>query len=487
VAWILPALSTPSDAPLLKADHAQLLLLGGDASCVKLFRVEVPEGWGGFVLEEHNDAKADVDLYVRRDAPPDVPEEDAEWLAVTSNGSERLVVAGHRALPAGVYFVQASTYVPGPVLASLVLRVLPVPAAGATEALHSWGAGEPPVLPAGTWMKGRIDPARSGLAWYAVDPPEGTRSLHAVLLDSEAPLDLILARQADGSVLSRSVTGRVDERLDQAFPAPLPAGRRFLLGVLCLTPGEAPSSFRLAIGFDAPPALPADLAWPALLPLEGRTPVERVAAATVELTGQRGGGGSATCISPRGLLLSCRHVLEDPDEPGRLQRDGIYVAFSRTLDRPPVQCFQARVIFDDAGLDMAMLEITQDIFGRSLAPDLSLPWLELGPSDALRLGDPVTVLGYPQDGSEYSRTPVILSRGSVSGFESTGGVRTWIKTDAWIGPGHSGGTLVDKEHRLVAVPAATLGGREAMGLAVPVARLPLPWQQRLKQDLAAPR
>ncbi|HEX5634375.1 MAG TPA: hypothetical protein VFX50_14140, partial [Gemmatimonadales bacterium] len=231
VAWILPAIATPSDAPLLRPEQAQLLLLGGEVSRVQLFRVEVPEGWGGFSLEEHNDAKADVDLYVRRDAPPEGPEEDAEWLAVTSSGSERLVVAGQRPLPAGVYFVQASTYVQGPVLASLVLHVLPVPAAGAAPALHTWGGVEPPRLAAGAWVRGRIDPARAGMAWFAVDPPEGTRSLHAVLLDSEAPLDLVLARQADGSVLSRSVTGRVDERLDQAFPAPLPPGRRFLLGV----------------------------------------------------------------------------------------------------------------------------------------------------------------------------------------------------------------------------------------------------------------
>jgi S1-C subfamily serine protease len=483
VEWILPKLAAPSDAPLLKPEAAQLLLLGGESPRSKLFRVEVPEGWGGFVVEEHNDAEADVDLYVRRDAPPERPEEDADWMAVTSAETERLVVAGQRPLAPGTYFVQAGTYEAGPIVSSLVLRSLPAPRAGGPEALTTWGGAEPPLLKPDAWVRGTLDSSKSGFAWFAVDPPEGTRSLHAVLLDAEAPFDLVLARPADGSVLSRSVTGRVDERLDQAFPAPLPAGRRFLLGVLCLTPDEAPSGFRLAVGFDAPPALPSDFTWPNLLTLEGLTPDERVAAATVELTGQRGGGGSATCISPRGLLLSCRHVLEDPEEPGHVQRDGVLVAFNRRLDRPPVQCFQARVVFDDEALDLALLEITEDVFGRAPPKDLVLPWLELGSSDGLRLGDPVTVFGYPQDGSEFSRTPVILSRGSVAGFESTGGCRSCIKTDAWIAQGHSGGTLVDKDRRLVAVPVATLGGREAMGLAVPIGRLPAPWKARLKRDL----
>jgi S1-C subfamily serine protease len=392
------------------------------------------------------------------------------------------VVGGARPLTAGTYFVRLGTYVEGPVLSSLVARLLGPQERGAT-----WGPGDPPALDSGVWVRGRTAPETSGVTWYAVNPPAGVRSVHALLLEASAPLDLLLARRSDGSVLTRAVTGRVDERLDHAFPGPLPADRRFLLGVASLTPGEGPAEFRVALGWDGPPTLPADMLWPRLLDLATLTPDERVAAATVELTGERSGGGSATCVSPKGLLLSCRHVLEDGEEPGELQRDGILVAFNRSLDRPPVQSFVARLVHEDAALDMALLELTADVFGRALPADLALPWVPLGESDALRLGDAITVFGYPQDGSEFTRTPVILSRGSVAGFESAAGVRTWIKTDAWIGPGHSGGTLVGPDHRLVAIPAATLGLNEAMGLAVPVARIPAPWRQRIDRDLKLPR
>lgn len=478
VTWEFAPVAAGKDVPYLKRGTSELVLLGGDSPHTKTYRVLVPEGVPGFVVAQHNDTRSDVDLYVRRDLPPDVPERDADWLGITTGPEERLVVGGVRPLVAGTYYVQVGIYAEGPVLAAVTLDWLDP---DATE--RTWGTTEPRTLAPGAWTPGRVEPAKSGIVWYAVDPPAGTRSLHALLLDATEPLDLLLARRTDGSVLTRAVTGRVDERLDLVFPAPLPGDRRFLLGVVSLTPGEGPSDYRVALAYDRAPDLPRDLDWPRLLPLADLTPDERSAAATVELTGERSGGGSATCISPKGLLLSCRHVLEDPEEPGAFQREGILVAFNRSLDSPPAQCFLAKVVEEDVTLDLALLELTEDVFGRALAADLVLPYVALGDSDALRLGDPVAVLGYPQEGSEHVRTPVILSRGSVAGFESAGGLRTWIKTDAWIGQGHSGGTLVDKNHRLVAIPAATLGKKEAMGLCVPIARLPASWRARLARDL----
>lgn len=483
LAWAAPSPADSSDAAPLGPGRPQVLRMGGSAPSEREWRVDVPAGWRGFTLTALNDADEDLDLYVRRGEPMESPEQDADWMAITSSGEERLVVGGLRELAPGPYFVRATLVGEGPVVCSVTLQ--PVPEGKGPGLPRTWGGDDPAVLAPGAWTPGRIDASQQGIRWHALTPPAGTRSLHAVLLDAELPLDLLLVREGDGSILSRAISERVDERLDQSFPAPLPAGRRFLLGVVCMTTGEQPADYRVAVSYDAPPALPPDLVWPPLAPREGLTPVERVAAATVELTCDEGGAGSATCISPRGLLLSCRHVLESPDDPSTVQRTGIYVAFSRALDRPPVQCFLARVVAEDAALDVALLEITADIFGRPLPGGLALPHVPLGRSDALRLGAPVTVFGYPQDGSEQMRTPVILSRGTVSGFEHDGEVRTWVKTDAWIGPGHSGGTLVNEALELVAVPAATLGGSERMGLAVPVDRLPAEWKARLARDLEA--
>ena len=76
--------------------------------------------------------------------------------------------------------------------------------------------------------------------------------------------------------------------------------------------------------------------------------------------------------------------------------------------------------------------------------------------DALELGAPVTIYGYPADGSERNRTPLTLSRGVVSGLEA------------------------DAAGRLLGVPAATLGDLEVLGLAVPLSMLPAAWRARLR-------
>ncbi len=77
--------------------------------------------------------------------------------------------------------------------------------------------------------------------------------------------------------------------------------------------------------------------------------------------------------------------------------------------------------------------------------------LALGDADGLELGDDLAILGYPGIGS----STITLTGGTVSGFLQERGVtyqRAWIKTDAAISGGNSGGTAVDETGKLVAVP-----------------------------------
>jgi len=86
-------------------------------------------------------------------------------------------------------------------------------------------------------------------------------------------------------------------------------------------------------------------------------------------------------------------------------------------------------------------------------------------------------------GSECTRTAVILSRGIVAGLERRKGGPAWIKTDAWVAPGHSGGPIVDAMGRLVGIAAATLGNTESLGLGIPVGRLPPEWLEIIQKHL----
>jgi S1-C subfamily serine protease len=200
----------------------------------------------------------------------------------------------------------------------------------------------------------------------------------------------------------------------------------------------------------------------------------------VEVTIGDCSGGSGVCVSPDGLVLSCRHCLKLQEGAGGVQEDGIIVAFPQHLEAPPIQAYYARILETDHERDLVLLAPLRDVFNRPLPPDLVLPWLPLGDSSALRLGEPLWVGGYPQMGSECSRTAVILSRGIVAGLERRPNGPAWIKTDAWVAPGHSGGPLVDREGRLVGIAAATLGSTESLGLAIPIGRIPANWRERIQ-------
>jgi hypothetical protein len=334
-------------------------------------------------------------------------------------------------------------------------------------------------------VDGSVKVFDSAFAWYAVDAPAGATSLHAQLLDASGPLELAFLDPADGRIAARAFTPLVDEQLEFPLPAPLPEPTRFYLGVLNRAIWDEEVTYRVAVAVDRRPHLPEGLAWPPALAVGDLTPAERTAAAAVEITIGDCSGGSGVCVTPDGLVLSCRHCLKLKEGSGGVQAEGILVAFPRDLEAPPVQTFYARVLDEDADRDLVLLVPIRDVFNRPIPPDANLPWLPLGDRPRLRLGEPLWVAGYPQVGSECTRTAVILSRGVVAGLERRPAGPAWIKTDAWVAPGHSGGPLVDADGKLVGIAAATLGTTESLGLAIPVGRIPERWREIIQERLEA--
>ena len=478
--WVSSIARTPSSdlQPIVMPGSEHKLTLGGAGPTARTVRIPVPEDTGGVQIEARTPQGADVDLYVRRGRPLQAGDEDADYFALSNAATEQIFLGGVSGLAPGIYWCEIVLVEgKGPVPVTVSVRRFPRGSERGT-----WGTQPPPPLVPDRWVRGRVESTKGGVTWYAIDVPAGARSFHAMLLESSAPLDLVFARRTDGSIMRRALSARVDERIDHVFRTPPDSKRLFLLGVMNRNALEEVVDYRVAFSVDRPPEPPDGLSWPPLLNWQGRSPVVRAAAATVELTVADNAGGSGTCVTPRGRILTCRHVLELDGTDGKIQRDRILVAFPGSLDRPPVQSFFARVTYDDRRKDLALLEITTDIFGRPLPKELTLPWVPLGDSGALELGDPVMVFGYPSQGSERSRTPVILTRGSIAGLEAVGGAPRWLKTDAWIGLGHSGGSLVDAGMRLVGIPAATLGRRQVLGLAVPVSLIPAQWKLRILKD-----
>jgi len=163
------------------------------------------------------------------------------------------------------------------------------------------------------------------------------------------------------------------------------------------------------------------------------------------------GGGSGFIVSPDGYVLTCNHVVGDPEA-------------DYTVIIEPTKKYPAKILAKDPLVDVAILKID----------DKNLPALELGNSDNIELGETVVAIGNPL--GEFEDT---LSAGIVSGLSrkitaqgglplKTTSLRGLIQTDAAINPGNSGGPLINLEGKAIGINTAMVMGAQNIGFAIPI-------------------
>ncbi len=155
--------------------------------------------------------------------------------------------------------------------------------------------------------------------------------------------------------------------------------------------------------------------------------------------------GSGTIISPTGEILTNCHVA--------CGAPVLVISMTESADQPPEDRYIGEVTHYEELLDLAIIQITKDIDGNPVSPT-NLPYLDMGNSNDLMLGEDIYIFGYPGVGG----STITFTTGAVSGFESAevegGSQRVIVKTDAEIASGNSGGTAVDLWGNLVAVPTS---------------------------------
>ena len=167
--------------------------------------------------------------------------------------------------------------------------------------------------------------------------------------------------------------------------------------------------------------------------------------------------GSGTVVDSRGIILTNCHVANPramgmPSPPA----DKLGIAITRRSDEPPALTYIAKIVAQSPDLDIAVLQITHELDGQSVRR-LNLPFIPIGDSDHLELADTLAIFGYPGIGGQT----VTFTSGSVAGFTSEKGVRSrraWIKTDATISGGNSGGTAINEVGQLVGIPTQASAG-----------------------------
>ncbi|HEV8712373.1 MAG TPA: trypsin-like peptidase domain-containing protein [Candidatus Binatia bacterium] len=156
--------------------------------------------------------------------------------------------------------------------------------------------------------------------------------------------------------------------------------------------------------------------------------------------------GSGVVIRPDGYILTNEHVVV---QTGKIQ---IQLADERK--------FNARLVGADSDSDLAVLKVDDS---------KSLPYLPLGNSDDLMIGETVIAIGNPFGLSHTVTTGVVSA---VNRSLNTDG-RTYydfIQTDASINPGNSGGPLLNIKGELIGINAAIYGKAQGIGFAIPISR-----------------
>ncbi|MCI0531048.1 MAG: Do family serine endopeptidase [candidate division Zixibacteria bacterium] len=171
--------------------------------------------------------------------------------------------------------------------------------------------------------------------------------------------------------------------------------------------------------------------------------------------------GSGFIYSSDGYILTNNHVVTSG---GTREATKITVKLADGTEH------QAKLVGRDPETDIAILKVDGDH---------KFPYVELGDSDSIHVGEWAVAIGnpFPQLGLDRSLTVGVISatgrKGLYFGDDNTPYIQNYIQTDAAINPGNSGGPLVDIEGRVIGINAAITspyprGGNIGIGFAIPV-------------------
>lgn len=159
------------------------------------------------------------------------------------------------------------------------------------------------------------------------------------------------------------------------------------------------------------------------------------------------GAGSGVIVSADGTILTNHHVVDEAEKITILMSDN--------------KTYEAKVVGTDQPSDLAVLKIEA----------ANLPFLNLGNSDNVRVGDIVLAIGNPLDIGQTVTAGIISAKGRRTGL-SDGSFEDFLQTDAPINRGNSGGALVNLNGELIGINSQILsggpgGGSIGIGFSIP--------------------
>ncbi|MEO0137345.1 MAG: DegQ family serine endoprotease [candidate division WOR-3 bacterium] len=162
--------------------------------------------------------------------------------------------------------------------------------------------------------------------------------------------------------------------------------------------------------------------------------------------------GSGFIISEDGYVVTNHHVIKNASN-----------IVIRLTNKKEYKGNAVKIIGSDSRTDVALLKIeTKE----------KLPYLKLGDSDKIKVGDWVMAVGNPFNLEGTVTVGVISAKGRHDIPLSEGpDLQNFLQTDAAINPGNSGGPLINLQGEVIGINTAitsTSGGNIGIGFAIPI-------------------
>jgi S1-C subfamily serine protease len=156
--------------------------------------------------------------------------------------------------------------------------------------------------------------------------------------------------------------------------------------------------------------------------------------------------GSGFAIDPDGKILTNNHVISGSNK--------IEVVLADQTS------YTAELLDRDPGNDLALIQIK---------PKKKIPFLRLGDSDRLQVGQKVLAIGNPFRLAGTLTVGVVSAVGREINGENNRVLEGLIQTDAAINHGNSGGPLLDSQGAVIGINTAIIGdGNLGIGFAMPI-------------------
>jgi len=165
--------------------------------------------------------------------------------------------------------------------------------------------------------------------------------------------------------------------------------------------------------------------------------------------GPGNGSGTGFIIDREGHILTNNHVID--------RADIIKVTLQNGRE------YETRLIGSDSKTDIALLKIIPNE-----GEPTTFPFLALGDSKKVEVGEWVVAIGNPFGLSHTVTTGVVSAKGRNIG---SGPYDEFIQTDASINPGNSGGPLLNMNGDVIGINTAIFsgsGGNVGIGFALPI-------------------